>query len=379
MPATPTKNSASCGSSKSNKRRFFFAAFCAAGALALLSGCERLREWSGRDLAKAQPELIVLTYSSMTAPGGLGDKIRALFDASGTGVALKWATIADTPQFKLKLQGEAQAGLSRISMVVGLDRWAWKELGALLEPMPGFEAVCRALEPGLPCEPTFLPYDYSPLTWIARVKPDADGKAAASGPLPISLAEPRFGLPAKARVSLPDPRLSGVGRGLLATLEGLRKSDPQAWQRGWAELAPNLVMKAPGWDQSYAAFVKGEADWTWSFATSEARHRSLGQNDVHAVSIKEGHVRITEGFSYVHGVFPEAVLKARQALAEVILSEALQKELPKANWMLPARSGVKLPEEFSRAQALPAQEAFDVLIDAREAQEQWRNSVSAAR
>lgn len=314
---------------------------------------------------RATNSLTLLVYNSCLAPEGLCPKLQTRFEER-TAQKLRFVAVSDVPQMIARAEVELKYGAPRIHAVLGIDEIARRQLGEMLEPSAALENQCVNVLSDLGCGAHFLPFDYGVQSWMARSKEPV---------APLSLRKPLFGLPPNARVSMPDPRSSFVGLGLLWLTESVHLPIA-SWRSSWVELSRVTRLKAPSWEYSYAAFVKGEVDWTWSYTTSEAYHRFRGEEGYRAVIYEEGNPIQAEGLAFLRGPIPATVRDARDRLAAILLSEDFQHELGTLNWMYPARKGVTLPGSF---QGLPEpKKRLRFVADpasVKESLAQWRKQI----
>lgn len=288
----------------------------------------------------AVPELVIYTYDSFAAPGGLGSELIPLFEKK-CGCRVRALSSGDGGQILTRLQLDEERGKSIAHVVVGIDRQLWgraKRFAASWGDWTpkGWTALRREVKG----EPGFLPYDFGPMAFMADQE---QLKALAlSEPKDLrDLLKPEF----KRRFILEDPRTSTPGLGFL--LYTVRALPPAEVWSFWRALKKQWLALVPGWDQAYGLFLKKEAPLAWSYVTSQAYHRAHGDKAgrFESVRLTQGHPIQVEGAFITRTASPERAKLARDFLQFLISIEA-QKRIPERNWMMPAASGVSFPKSF---------------------------------
>jgi len=318
--------------------------------------------------AQSVDSLSILTYDSIASPKGLAGHLVPEFERQCQ-CKVKLISSGDAGTLASRLELEARRGSSSMDLVWGFDELLWPRVRPHVQ-----KASFQKLAPierevlGLiskEWEEGFVPFDYGVFSWIV----DTDSKIQPPKDLQQLLA-----MAYKKKVLLQDPRTSTPGLAFLRFTQA-QISDPQLWSRFWSSLSQQWLTLAPGWDQSYSLFLKGEAPIVWSYITSEAYHRMNGDS--------KGRYRAA--------IFPEAMpvqvegaallKKAKNSVLavqflEFLLSESAQKKIPEGNWMLPVRQGITLPTAF---QGLPKPKKWMSLKgsgeDLKELLKKWSHAV----
>jgi thiamine transport system substrate-binding protein len=291
----------------------------------------------------ATPELVIYAYDSFMAPGGLGPEIFPLFEKR-CGCKVKALASGDGAQLVSRLELDAKRGKPTAAVVVGLDQHLWARARGLTEPWRDWSPIGYAdLPVEVRVEPGFLPFDYGAFALMA----DGQGLAKAGVPAPASprdLTKPQY----RRRFLLEDPRTSTPGLAFLLYTQELLKDGAPAY---WKSLLGQWLTLAPGWDQAYGLFLKGEAPLVWSYVTSQAYHAEHGDASGRylAVLFDEGQPIQIEGAALVKGALgkPAELARARSFL-EFLLDAEVQTRIPRKNWMMPVVPGTKLPESFQK-------------------------------
>lgn len=330
--------------------------------------------------ASADPiELTVYTYDSLAGRDGwLTDVKPGLEKACDCRVRV--LADGDGGQLAARLQFDRERGKPAAHLAVGIDQFQWPRLRALAEAdstwrPAGLERMKKELREGL-AEAGFFAFDHGVFAFMLdeqewkRRFPDRSPPASLR-----ELLNPRLG----RTLLLQDPRTSTPGQAFALYLREALGAEAPAYVTA---LRAQWLTLAPGWNQAYGLFLRGEAPLVWSYTTSAAYHRKQGQGARYrALVFAEGNPLQIEGAFVVAGPHQTAATRAaaRRAI-EHLLSTGAQSRLPERQWMLPAREDVKLPASFEglarprRALRLSA-EAPDVEAALRE----WERAVRGRR
>ncbi len=306
--------------------------------------------------ANAAP-LIVYTYDSLTAKEGLGPILKAAYKKK-TGDEITFVTVGDAGQLLSRLQLDLERGKPKAHVVLGIDQNLFLKVKDLLLPLDrsregGFmKFVDREWWLG----EAFVPYDFGVFALVADTKklPVADFPTTWK-----ELLKSRF----KKSLLLEDPRTSSPGLAFVLGSEAAThgkddEASHEAFKDFWKDLKSQWVTLAPGWSQAYGMFTKGEAPLVWSYVSSEAYHRTECEKTkcaeadrYRAIVFEDGNPVQIEGAGILKDAPGGAVMKKRSLeFMEILTSEAVQKQIPETQWMMPVRLGVKLPVAF---QSLP--------------------------
>ncbi len=287
--------------------------------------------------APASADLVVYTYDSILAQGGLGPAIFPLFEKK-CGCRVRAVSLGDGGQLLSRLESDRRQGKVVADLVLGIDTltfaqgqgyfqswgkwkpksWKWIRSDRQREAAPGF-----------------LPLDFGYLAFIA----DSEVMKRERLSLPTKLSDllaPQW----RRNIILEDPRTSLPGLGFVLWVDSVMS--PSAFQSYFTGLKTQWLTLAPGWDSAYQLFLKKEAPLVWSYTTSQAYHQEHGEPGRFAVMFDEGQPLWMEGTAWVNTAHESRV----KEFFEFLLSEEVQKLIPRTNWMLPVRKGVKLPVSF---------------------------------
>jgi len=290
------------------------------------------------------PKLVIYTYDSMVARGGLGEVIFPMFEKE-CHCRVKALPAGDTGQIISRMQLDVKRGKNPAQIVFGIDQQSFGRIRNQVEAWGGWiPHGYGKINPDAKIEEGFLPYDYG---YYALMQ-DRDAKTTAPGSLE-ELLKPEY----KRSVILEDPRTSAPGLAfMLYTQELLKDGSPAFWQSARSQ----WLTLAPGWDAAYGLFLKKEAPFVWSYTTSQAYHEENGDaaGRYRAVYFREGQPIQIEGAALIKGSMTkgstsdEAMLARAKSFLEFLISPEVQVLIPKKNWMYPARQGIKLPPSFKK-------------------------------
>lgn len=294
----------------------------------------------------ASEELVVYTYDSLAAKRGLGPIVAKHFEAKkkaeGRSVKVKLVVAGDAAQIysRLKLDLERKKPFAHVAW--GIDRAIFTKMKELVLPLKDtdFAPMSEAVGEN---ELGFVPFDYGVFAFMQDTKKLAWEKRPSDWK---DLLDPRL----KKNLLLQDPRTSTPG---LAFVTGSGAVFGNGFADFWKALRPQWLTLSPGWTQAYGMFLKEEAPLVWSYISSEAYHREEGDASgrYRAVVFSGGNPVQVEGLSILKGApGGDAMEKLAREFVQTVLSKEMQAELPKTQWMMPARQDAPLPESF---RALP--------------------------
>ncbi len=290
------------------------------------------------------PELIVYTYDSMTAPGGLGREIFSLFEKRCR-CRIKALAVGDGGQILSRLTLDKKRGKPTAHLVFGIDQFLWEQIKPFSQRPSQAPQGLERVSKNLRVDDAFVAYDYGvQALMVDRKFWDSTQRPA----LPQSLADllkPEW----KRSLILQDPRTSTPGLGFLALTHEVMRA-PGEFENYWNALKPQWLTLVPGWDAAYSLFLKGEAPLVWSYTTSQAYHRKNGdpQGRYRALVFEDGNPVQVEGAALMSGNFKsEKQLKIAEDFLSFLLAPEVQKLIPEKNWMLPVIPETPLPPSFN--------------------------------
>jgi len=297
------------------------------------------------DVRAAPKELVVYTYDSLVAKGGLGAKIFPLFEKQCQ-CKLRALASGDAVQMINRVELDSKRNKSTAHVMLGLDQNLWLRAKPFTEDWGSWKPEGLAeLTPITKMEAGFLPFDYGVFAMIADTK-TLKAKGIA---LPKNLTD-LLASTLKRGLILEDPRTSTPGLAfLLFTHEILGRN---VW-KFWKKLRSQWLTLPPGWDQAYGLFVKGEAPLVWSYKTSQAYHEEHGDQEgrYKALVFEEGAPIQIEGAAILKSVCSPGKEDSEtcglaKSFLTFLISEETQRLIPKGNWMMPVRLGIELPASF---------------------------------
>ena len=307
-------------------------------ALAVLAGGGWFGALSFQEGKK--PILRVMTYASFAGVFGPGESLKKEFEKQ-CACRVKWLKVPDSTLFsarlKLKKDGfktDVVMGVDQLSLKI-LKNLPWKPLlksGVLSSP-PGFSIP--KLELPAFARGVFVPYDWSPMTFLSRKPMSFYCRGLCS-------FKQIFQLKQNLRVSLPSPRLSTVGLQFLYWVWVVFQKEAASFLK---DFRSQLYGLPSSWSTSYALFQRGHVDLSFSYLSSLLYHQSRGPKDFYPLVFKEGHAFQAE-LAGVSGFCRECALAQR--FLKFLLTPKAQNILFQKNYMLPVLS-LKPSQRFLKA------------------------------
>ena len=270
-------------------------------------------------------ELVVYTYDSMVS--GLAKKIEPLFESIyGEDVVFMSFGDAGTVLSRLLLEGEK----TEADVILGLDQnLLTKARDVLLPYRPlNWKKVKKefVLEDFLA-----TPFDFGSIAIVYNTETVKDPPKSFE-----DLLKPAY----RRKLVVEDPRTSSTGLAFLLWTISVYHED---FKEYWRELKKNILTVTAGWDEAFEMLESGEADMMVSYATDEAySYYYYKSSKFKPVIMEEGaYVQV----EYVGIVKYTDELELAKRFVELMLSDAVQREIPLTQWMFPVTE-VELPEVF---------------------------------
>ena len=148
------------------------------------------------------------------------------------------------------------------------------------------------------------------------------------------------------KLLLQDPRFSTTGRDFLNWTVAAYGDN---WKDYWRSIKKSVYSLSKSWDESFKEFETSNDFIMLSYATDGAYSLKNYGSVTYKVSIpKEGAYYQNEYYAIIKNNRIDNESKALiSEIVEYISSVDVQKEIPFNQWMLPANTSVKLPEEFN--------------------------------
>lgn len=282
------------------------------------------------------PKLVIYTHSSFQGSYGPGPELKSIFESKcNCQVELINAGDAGILLQRLRLEKNQSADL-----IVGLDQLSlldanqveWKKLKTKVGLRDELKSWNNAY---------FLPYDWSPMTFLH-----------IQGSTPVAktfddLLDPRY----KRAFSMQDPRFSTPGLQFLLWVLHV-KGEKEGFEF-LKKFKKNIYKISPSWSTSYGLFQKQKAKSVFSYFTSAVYHWSFKKDKtVQPFVIKEGHPIQLELLA-----IPKNCNQCQLAedFAKLMVSPQGQKVLLNKNYMLPVIDGVSQGTLFEQ---LPKMKTF---------------------
>ncbi len=304
------------------------------------------------------PELVVYTYDSWVAPGGLGPELLPRFEKI-CGCRVKTLPAGDGGQLLTRLELDHDRGHPVAQVVVGLDPPSFERARKWLDadgPAMDQSVLRPEVSRAISGKAGFVPYDFGYFALMA----DTQNRPGQVPPRKLrDLLKPEW----KRNFILEDPRTSTPG--LAFVLFADQTLGAEAVDAFWRGLRSQWLTLTPGWDQAYGLFLKKEAPLVWSYTTSQAYHELHGDHEARyrTVLFDEGQPMQIEGAALVQGAFPagapgEALRERARKFIQFLVSPEAQAQVALHNWMYPVRKDVRLPPSFEKlplpVKALPS-------------------------
>ncbi|MBN8555680.1 MAG: thiamine ABC transporter substrate-binding protein [Deltaproteobacteria bacterium] len=285
--------------------------------------------------AEAPSELVLYTYDSLLAKGGLGP---ALFEAFEKKFQCKIKALAngDGGQILTRLKSDLDRKKPTADIVLGIDQNLWPAFKKYAEDFAPQDL--KNLHPIVLIESGFVPFDYGVFSFIADTKNLKFVPKNWNDLLNTQL---------KRKILLEDPRTSTPGLGFILGVQQIVGADK--FNDFFKQFSKQWLTLTPSWSQAYGLFLKGEAPLVWSYTTSEAYHQAHGdsKNRYRALEFKDGHPIQIEGAILIkNSKRNETQTKLSKSFLEFLISKEAQALIPEKNWMMPARKNVPLPASF---------------------------------
>ena len=292
-------------------------------------------------------EVYVYTYSSFASPTGAGTDIKKLFKAE-TGCDVHLENIGDARMLVQRLKSELKIKNSvDADVVLGLDQFSVKQAYQLLKWKDisfnkDIKLSKRLSETGLSKKEiipfnVFIPYNWSPLTFIYRQKKDLRKQSVFKTPQDILISDMKY--------SLMDPRSSSPGFQFLVWIIH------QLGEETLHQFIKKSYFISPSWSAAYGLFVKRQTHAAFSYLTSLAYHWIEEDNtEFQIMSFDLGHPYQIE-FAGVVANSPR--VKAAIQFVKFLHLKKVQKLIMTKNYMFPIIESVETKTAFEKLPKLP--------------------------
>lgn len=274
-----------------------------------------------------RPILNIYTYNSFSYPNGPGQKIKDIFEKKYN-CEIKFISMGNSISLlnRLKIEGSN----SKADIVIGLDNnmiYDAEKTGLFIKNNID---ISNLNLPKIWNNKTFIPYDYSYFSFIFNKKkvmsPPKSFQELINNKTWTIIYE--------------DPRTSTLGLGLLLWVQKIYGDQSKYI---WKEISKKTITITKGWSDAYNLFLKGEADFMFSYTTSILPYFLKEKNNSYdATYFSEGHYLQVE-------VAGQLISSKQPTLAKkfmkFILSKQFQKIITTNNLMYPVIN-IQLPKDF---------------------------------
>lgn len=299
----------------------------------------------------------VYASSSFVAQWGPGPALKELFEKNSL-FKVEFVEISDTSMMIQKIIFENEASLADV--VLGFDQFdisrhanklRWKALD--ISSSINFVSAVRPLLQ----TKTFIPYDWAPMTFVARKG------------LPLEISELAHLLKPELRgkIAFQDPRTSSPGLQFLVWVFETRGPDEAlSFLKSVMSQAHSF---SPGWSASYGLFKNNQADLVFSYVTSPIYHL-VEESDPQYFSIETTEaLPVQVEFAAVPATCKNC--EAAEMFVNFLLTTEAQKILMSKNYMLPVVDQVKEGTQFD---ALKVYKTLPVQFYDQSRIEKWINT-----
>lgn len=293
------------------------------------------------------PTLRVFGYASFTGRWGPGLLLKEEFEknckckvefieGSDSGILLQ----------RLKIEGESLGA----DVVVGLDQFdlskavadiSWRKMN--LSNLNVYDSVRVAL-----ANTFFVPYDWGPLTFVARKDELDQPPATLDDLLSPELAK---------KIALEDPRTSSPGMQFLYWV--IRSKGEEEGFKYLQKMMDQAHSFSPNWSTAYGLFMNKHADLVYSYVTSPLYHEiEEKKSNYMALTFAEP---LPVQFEFV-GI-PEFCRHCDLAekFVNLMLSPSGQKTIMEKNYMFPVMKGVMENTPFAAIKNIKTMDQMEML------------------
>lgn len=304
----------------------------------------------------------VYASSSFVAKWGPGPKLKELFEKQNI-FRVEFIETSDITMTIQKIGFESESSLADV--VLGLDQFditraaskiKWNDI----ERPSNIKFVNSVAQ--VANEKTFVPYDWAPLTLIARKNIKYSVSSLKD------LLNPEL----KGKIALQDPRTSSPGLQFLVWVFESKNSDEAI------KYLKNLMKQAhsfsPSWSAAYGLFKNNQADLVFSYVTSPVYHL-IEEKDDQFLSIETTEpLPVQVEFAGIPSTCKNC--EAAEMFVNFLLSDEAQKIIMSKNYMLPIIDRVKEATPFD---AIKVYKTLPVKFYDQNEIEKWINTWAEIR
>lgn len=304
----------------------------------------------------------VYASSSFVAKWGPGPKLKELFEKQNI-FKVEFIEISDMTMTIQKINFENESSLADV--VLGLDQFdisraAGKIKWNDIDRTGNVKFVNNVLQ--VANEKTFIPYDWAPLTFIAR----------KNFKYSVSSLKDLLNPDLKGKIALQDPRTSSPGLQFLVWIFETRSSDETIkFLKAAMKQAHSF---SPSWSASYGLFKNNQADLVFSYVTSPVYHL-LEEKDDQYLSIETAEpLPVQVEFAGIPSSCKNC--EAAEMFVNFLLTPEAQKIIMTRNYMLPVIDRVKEATAFD---AIKVYKTLPVKFYEQNKIEKWINTWTEIR
>lgn len=274
----------------------------------------------------------VYASSSFVAKWGPGPQLKELFEKQNI-FKIEFIEIPDVAMALQKISFEGENSMADV--VLGLDQFDLTRLANKVKWLEiDRDSAINFVGPisSVSTNPNFLPYDWAPMTFVARKNLKANINSLKD------LLNPEL----KGKISLQDPRTSSPGlQFLIWVFESYPADEAIRLLKGIKEQAHSF---SPSWSASYGLFKNQQTDLVFSYVTSPVYH-SVEEKDDQFFSVEtQEALPIQVEFAGIPASCKNC--EAAEMFVNFLTSQEAQKVIMSKNYMLPVLDHVKEATPF---------------------------------
>lgn len=304
----------------------------------------------------------IYASSSFVAKWGPGPKLKELFERQNI-FKIEFIETSDMMMTIQKINFENESSLADV--ILGLDQFdiarsAGKIKWNDIDRTGNVKFVNSLLQ--VANEKNFVPYDWAPLTLIARKNLKYSVNSLKD------LLNPEL----KGKIALQDPRTSSPGLQFLVWVFESRSNDESV--KFLKSLMKQAHSFSPSWSASYGLFKNNQADLVFSYVTSPVYHQ-LEEKDDQFLGIETTEpLPVQVEFAGIPSTCKNC--EAAEMFVNFLLTPEAQKIIMSKNYMLPVIDRVKEATPFD---AIKVYKTLPVKFYDQNKIEKWINTWSEIR
>ena len=304
----------------------------------------------------------VYASSSFIAKWGPGPALKELFERQN----IFKIEFIESPDLTMTLQKIGfENSTSQADVIIGLDQFDLSRLAGKIRwrDIDRYKTSVFVNEIAqVANEKTFVPYDWSPLSFVAR----------KTLPVNINSLKDLMVPQLKGRIALQDPRTSSPGLQLLVWIFETRPADEAI------KLLKGMIAQShsfsPSWSASYGLFKNNQSEVVFSYVTSPLYHL-IEEKDDQFVSIEtQEPLPVQVEFAGIPASCKNC--EAAEMFVNFLLTEEAQQIIMTKNYMLPVIDKVKEATAFD---ALKIYKTLPVKFFEAAKLEKWINTWAEIR